>query len=84
MTATWFQLFSLLVIVVAMAVAVAAVFVGYWMGRNSTDRPMRSPFNPKIIDQGSGEDPGGDPYVEAMEDPKLDDEDKRIDTMPSR
>ena len=79
--ATWYQLFNLFVIIIAFAAAVAAVWVGYWMGRNSSNLPLRSTNNPKLTNQGSGEEPGGDPFVEAMELPTLDNEDDRIDTM---
>lgn len=79
---TWYLFTNLIVVIIAFGVAIVAVWVGYWMGRNSADLPLRSIFNPKLIDQGSGEEPGGDPYEEAMTNPQPDEPEERIDTMP--
>ena len=59
--------------------AAALILMGYWMGRNSAELPMRSDNNPRVIDQGSSDDPGGDPYEDAMTEVAT--EDTRIDTM---
>ena len=64
--------------VIATATAVGCILLGYWMGRNSIERPMRSDSNPRRHDQGSTEEPGGDPFVAAMAE---DDEDERRPTM---
>jgi hypothetical protein len=80
----WYLFINTIVVVIALAVAVAAVWVGYWMGRNSSDLPLRSMSNPKLIDQGPTDDPGGDPFEEAMEAPEpVSPEEERIDTMRS-
>lgn len=50
----------------ALVVAVGCILLGYWLGRNSSDKPWRALNNPASRDQGSGEDPGGDPFAEAM------------------
>jgi hypothetical protein len=34
-------------VILAMGAAVALVVIGYWMGRNTTERPFRSQMNPK-------------------------------------
>jgi hypothetical protein len=65
--------------VFAVAVAVGCLVLGYWMGRNSIERPMRSINNPPLMDQGAAYDSGGDPFHEAMVDHS--DDDERIATM---
>lgn len=59
-------------------VLVVGLLIGYWMGRNSAERPFRSVEAPKKRNQGSTEDPGGDLFMEALEDDK--DEKKGIPT----
>jgi hypothetical protein len=59
-------------------VLVIGLLIGYWMGRNSAERPFRSVEAPKKRDQGSTEDPGGDLFLEALQDDK--DEKKGIPT----
>ena len=56
---------------------IGCVLLGYWMGRNSIERPMRSENNPAKGHQGLSDDPGGDPYEYALSD----DEDVRVSTM---
>lgn len=72
-------LISILATLSFMGGAAGLIYLGYWMGRNSADRPVRSDNNPKLLDQGSKEDPGGDPYEEALL--PLEDEESRIDTI---
>lgn len=59
-------------------VLIIGLLIGYWMGRNSAERPFRSIEAPKKRDQGSTEDPGGDLFLEALQDDK--DEKKGIPT----
>jgi hypothetical protein len=56
---------------------IGSIMLGYWMGRNSIERPMRSDNNPRPNSQGLPDDPGQDPYEYALSD----DEDVRISTM---
>jgi hypothetical protein len=77
---TWYLFTNLIVVIIAFAVAIVAVWVGYWMGRNSKDLPLRSVFNPKLLDQGDGEEPGEDPFEEAMT-PPVQEGDERIETI---
>ena len=63
--------------VLAIAVCIGCVLLGYWMGRNSIERPMRSENNPAKGHQGLSDDPGGDPYEYALSD----DEDIRVSTI---
>lgn len=72
----WLALLSNYFLVV---VAIGCILLGYWMGRNSSEKPMRSVNNPAKRDQGSHEDPGGDPFEEAME--IIEDEDERTSTI---
>ena len=60
-------------------IAIGCIMIGYWMGRNSAELPMRSVHNPAKKDQGGHEDPGGDPFEEAME--ILVDENERTPTL---
>lgn len=61
----WIPLISGLFVAV---LCIGCILLGYWMGRNSSERPMRSIYNNPKADQGLTEDPGGDPFEEAMED----------------
>ena len=66
--------------VLGILVSVGCLALGYWMGRNSIDRPMRSVYNPGKMDQGSAlDDSAGDPFAEAMMDRSVDDD--RISTI---
>jgi hypothetical protein len=43
------------------------ILVGYWMGRNSAERPFVQQTENVLVDQGSTDEPeGGDPFVDAM------------------
>jgi len=71
-------LLALLISVVICAVlCLGSLGLGYWMGRNSSERPFRSDMNPKEHDQGSAAEPEGDPYFDAMALPE-----GRIATIP--
>ena len=52
--------------VISMAMAVCCVWIGYWMGRNSADKPMRSDFNPPAIDDSFSDEVTGDVFADAM------------------
>ena len=63
-------------------VLIVGLLIGYWMGRNSAERPFRSVEAPKKRHQGSTEDPGGDLFMEALQDEE--DEKKGISTIDQR
>ena len=79
MDATWVKELSALMSAMSYCIVlVVGLLIGYWMGRNSAERPFRSIEAPKKRDQGSTEDPGGDLFMEALQDDE--DEKKRIPT----
>ncbi len=58
----------IILMVLTTAIAVGCVLLGYWMGRNSTERPMISEAQPPLHkDQGSKDEPEyGDLFRDAM------------------
>lgn len=75
----WFPLLiNGVIVVLGAGIAVGCVAFGYWLGRNSIDRPYRSDYNPGKMDLEPLEDTiPADVFDTAMED---DDKDKRIET----
>ena len=71
-------LLALLISVAICAVlCLGSLGLGYWMGRNSSERPFRSDLNPKVHDQGGSAEPEDDPFYAAMALPE-----ERIATIP--
>lgn len=65
--------------VISMAMAVCCVWIGYWMGRNSADKPVRSDFNPPVQSDDFEDEVSGDVFVEAMRDNR--EPEQRISTL---
>jgi hypothetical protein len=58
------------------------IAAGYWMGRNSAERPFVQQTINKTVDQGSKDEPEGDVFVEAMIRPETSEEkEKGIPTI---
>ena len=85
----WTPLFNL---AAGIVLAVCLILVGYWMGRNSEERPFFSdqaydpgldPGQPadELENRWSGKSYDGDPYDEAMRDEAPE---QRVSTMPRR
>lgn len=54
-------------LVIGVGISILSVCLGYWMGRNSQDLPMRSPNNPgKPKHANPVDEPEGDLFEEAM------------------
>jgi len=62
------------------AIGFVGILLGYWMGRNSAERPFVQNTQPAQADQGSTEEPGGDIFTEAMVEPP-EKEEKGIPTI---
>jgi len=79
-TASWLTL--LISTVIAPALLYLGIWTGYWMGRNSQDKPVRSQLNPpkRPLRRKPIDEPEGDPYVEAMTAPPTDE--GRVPTLP--
>ncbi|MHC4316575.1 MAG: hypothetical protein ACYSW3_29380 [Planctomycetota bacterium] len=58
------------------------LLAGYWMGRNSAERPfIQTTVAPKVTNQGSSDEPlEGDPFREAMQE----DKEKAVPTIMDR
>ena len=58
------------------------IAAGYWMGRNSAERPLiQTTIAPKVATQGSSDEPiEGDPFREAMQE----DQEKAVPTILDR
>lgn len=63
----WVALSILGSMVLGVLQAAGLVFIGYWMGRNSIDRPLRSEYNPGTTKRIPAEDEvAGDVFTDAM------------------
>ena len=59
--------------VVPVVIFFFGIAAGYWMGRNSAERPLIQNTEPARADQGSTEEPEhGDIFKEALEEPIVD------------
>ena len=78
--ATW--LTPLISALLAAGLLYAGIWTGYWLARNAKDLPLRSPHNParQPTHRPPIEEPEGDPYAEAMIDPKT--REGRVATLP--
>lgn len=72
--AAWWALYISGLITAGMAVA--CVVLGYWMGRNSIERPMRSDYAP-TAQQPTDDEVPADVFDAAMDE----DEDQRVSTI---
>ena len=58
------------------------IMAGYWMGRNSAERPFVQQTVNKVVDQGPKDDLGqGDIFIESLETPDRPDQEKGIPTI---
>lgn len=79
--ATWST--PLISALLAAGLLYAGIWTGYWLARNAKDLPLRSPHNParSPAHQHPIEEPEGDPYAEAMTDPRT--REGRVPTLPT-
>lgn len=63
----------LLCTITGMAIAAVLIWIGYWMGRNSRELPVRSYQNPRRVLKGPSKppipEPEGDLFKDAMTEP---------------